>query len=313
MKIGLIRFICLVVTGFSLFVAASGVASAAAPIRRNLSYQNQNRSYLVTNPGSLSGGLHPLVILLHGGTQSAEKVWKQTSLPTLAQQARMVLAAPDAVDGNWNDGRQVYFGTKKAPTRVDDVGFIMAMIDDLVARDGIDPARIYVTGASNGGMMTYRLVCEQAGRFRAAGALIATLLSDHDCRPAHPVPMMMILGTNDPLVNWDGKPVTVGGRTSEPRLSGPQTADFWASINRCRIPGQSQLLPDRDPKDNSTVEKTVFMNCAAETVLYAIQGGGHTWPKTGNQRFSRLIESYFGPINHDIDASTILIDFFQRH
>jgi polyhydroxybutyrate depolymerase len=295
-----------------ILVSSFAVADPAKPIDRTLIHQQQTRHYMVAIDRATPGP-KPLIILLHGGTQSAAKVWKQTNLPALANKAGMVLAAPDAVDGNWNDGRQTYFGTNNTPIGIDDVGFILAMIDDLAARQEIDPRRVFITGASNGGMMTYRMVCERADRFAAAGAVIATMMTQHDCRPSRPVPIVMILGTADPLVNWEGKSVTLGGKTSEPRFSGPQTADFWASINHCQIPGQSKMLDDRDPKDQSTVEQTTFQQCAATTIFYTIHGGGHTWPKIGSQRYSRLIQSYFGPINHDIDTGQVLIDFFRRH
>ena len=237
----------------------------------------------------------------------------QTTLPNLAHNAPFILVAPDGVGGHWNDGRSVLVGNRE-PSHADDVGFILAIIDQLKAQELIDPYRVYITGASNGGEMTMRLACEKPERFAAASVVIATMpqgLTEH-C-PGRPVPIQFILGTKDPMMPWNGGNEARDQKT-DLMLSGTDTVTWWAQHNRCDLSAVSGNIPDADSEDGSTVTKIEYSHCENPVIFYKINGGGHTWPraeKSGNRVIRLLVKHIFGQTNHDIDSGEVIWDFFK--
>ena len=95
------------------------------------------REYWIQKPSGARKQL-PIVLLLHGGTQTAEEVWRQTSLPTLAQREGFILAAPQGIAKHWNDGRGSTIAGDKAST-ANDVQFLRDVVQSLVLNDGGDP------------------------------------------------------------------------------------------------------------------------------------------------------------------------------
>jgi len=289
---------------------------AQAREERWLGHDGLERSYLIEVPGVRGQEPLPLVVLLHGGTQSASRVWRQTALPELAELYGFILAAPNAVDGHWNDHRSVYFGTNSPPI-ADDVGFVAAVIEDIVARDGANPRRVYVVGASNGGFMSFRIACELSETVAAIGAVIAGMLTAPEtyCQPSVPVPVIMIAGTADPFIPFTGGVETVRGQTAEPILSIPDTARFWAANNGCSLSPTIVDIVDRNRRDRTTVDHWSFDACTstAPVLLFIVEGGGHMWPTTGRlPTGSRLATALLGPVNRDIDSSTVLWTFFSQ-
>ena len=123
----------------------------------------------------------PVLVALHGGggRTSGAQFAHGTGLAGEGAARGYVVLAPDALGDNWNDGRP------EIAAGIDDVGFIRAMIADAGTRFGIDRRRIFAAGASNGGLMSYRLACEAGDLVRAIAPVIANMgeaLIAH-CRP----------------------------------------------------------------------------------------------------------------------------------
>ena len=298
-------------------VILAGATEAQARERRTLMHDGIERSYLIQVPSAETSEPAPVIVLLHGGTQSARQVWRQTTLPAIAEREGAILVAPDAVGDNWNDYRTIYFGGGGGGTQnVDDVGFIGRLIDDVIAGDNGDRHRVFVTGASNGGYMSYRVGCELSHRVAAIAPVIATMLVEPErvCQPARPIAVQIIAGTADPFVPYHGGTVTVRGVTAEPRMSAPDTAAFWARHNGCAAMPVVEQLPDLEPDDGSTVRRDVYQACAddAPVVFYTMVGGGHVWPQTRRVRLGlALLEGVLGPVNQDIDAGEVIWGFFD--
>ncbi len=151
------------------------------------------------------------------------------------------------------------------------------MFDTLIA-DGIaDAKRIYITGGSNGGMMTYRLVCQLADRLAGAGVLVATLPKSASAtwpKPSRPVPMIIMLGTVDPIVRYEG---------TAKSLSADATVAHWRELNECVAQSKRWDLPDSDPKDCTRVHAERW-ECKAPLVYYQLEGHGHGWPMSQDRR-----------------------------
>lgn len=277
---------------------------------RHLKTVDGERRYLV-QPVPGGKGL-PVVILLHGGTQDARRIWKQTSLPTLGLEKHFIMVAPDGLDGHWNDGRGSTIAAD-APSSADDLAFLDAVIADVVARDGGDPNAVFMAGVSNGGFMTMHFVCSGRYPLRAGANLISTLpvAAQGACHPRHPTPWLSLNGTTDTLIPFDGQPAGARRRGGEQPalLSAEATFDFFATKAGCTGAGESRHLPDLDPRDGSTVLMTEKA-CpgGGHATRYVVEGGGHITP---GLKVGPVIARMVGGANMDVDTGTLLWSFFQ--
>jgi polyhydroxybutyrate depolymerase len=260
----------------------------------------------------------PLVVALHGGGETVIKAVEVNDFTTLADAEGFIVAYPRAVRWYWNDGRDDPI-TYAAENNVDDVGFISKVIDRVLRYYNVDPSRIYVVGHSNGGMMALRVGCELTDKIAAVGSVIASLPEDMSpiCRPSRSVPIVTIAGTDDPLVPWEGGEVTVGDIPRGRVISVPDTIEFWRQRNYCGTLPVSRELPNRDLLDGSTVTLKEYRDCAgaSDVLLYQINGGGHRWPNGPElPPMERVLaDRLFGKMNRDINATSVIWDFFENH
>lgn len=285
---------------------ASPSVQAAEPVRATMQHDGIERSYLLAAPPVASNVKRPLVLLLHGATGSAEQVWNYTSLPKLAQQNGFVLLAPDGVENRWNDGRQVLLMGKRSTA--DDAGFLVALIRKAIAENGVNPQRVYITGISNGAMMTYRMLCEYGELFAAAAPVIANLTAAQAASCASPaiVPIHITLATADPLLPWAGG---MNKATGVEMLSGPQTYEFFWKRAGCSDTVKAEL-PNRDPKDGSTITQLNGTGCQQPVQMLQINNGGHQWI---NGQGGWLLRQMLGPANRDLDGGEAIWNFFRTH
>ena len=281
---------------------------------RVIVHGGQQRLAFLHYPGNTAPAMpKPVVLILHGGGGAdAEQMAKRTGLNRLADQEDFIAAYPQGIDGQWNDGRGKTFRRAGDNTDVDDVGFLAALIDDLVRQGQGDPARIYAMGLSNGGMMTYRLGIELGGRLAAIAAVIANLPENlADRRPARPLPVLIMNGTEDPMMPWNGGPVRVLGNEYGRVLSTDHTVRFWREAAQLPPTPRTHVLEDRAPEDGCQVEVDQYAQegNAAEVLLYRLLGGGHNLPGGNTPDRPFLL----GRKCMDIDGVKEIWAFFQRH
>lgn len=275
------------------------------------------RVYRVYAPAGLEAGRkYPLLLLLHGGGGNGKGMARlaKGGFEALAGRHGAVLAYPDGVDGNWND----YRGDKSRKAQrenIDDVAFLGLMAGEIAKQYPVDPARVYAAGISNGAMMSYALACRAADRFAAiapvAGAMPANLAAD--CKPARPVPVLIISGTEDRLVHWEGGQVTGpwGRKKLGVTMSVERSRDFWLAANGCDAAKKSASRKDADPEDGTALERESYADCAAGSAVefVKIAGGGHTWP--GGLQY--LPAAVIGRTSRELDATEEIWEFFMRH
>jgi polyhydroxybutyrate depolymerase len=248
----------------------------------------------------------PLVLALHGRLGTGSGQAKYSGFDAVADEGGFIAVYPDGVERSWADGR----GTTPADRQgVDDVGFLTALVDHFIAELGADPHRVYAAGMSNGAMMSYRLACERADRFAAIGP-VAGLMSERlaaSCAPSRPVAVLSFVGTEDPLVPFQGGPVS-GDRG--PVLSAAETREKWATFNGCDSSPAVTEEPDRAPDDGTRIRREAHGSCreGTEVVFHVVEGGGHTWP--GKEGY--LPQRFIGRSSQELDASRALWEFFQR-
>jgi polyhydroxybutyrate depolymerase len=199
-------------------------------------------------------------------------------------------------------------------SRADDVGFMRALLGRIGAEHDIDPRRIYVTGASNGGMMTYRLLIEMPELFAAGAAFVAHLPRESDRLrpPARPVPIMMWSGTSDPIMKFDGGEIA-GGRGD--MRSARETVAWWLAANRADARGvRAERLPDVDPDDGCRIEKSSYpaLPGGAPVTFYRAEGGGHSLPSTAMEADGFLRKRLIGPTCGDADGAELAWTFLRN-
>jgi len=298
----MIRFLA-----FLLALTCAGAASA-----ETIKVGQTTRHYTAQLPELK---LVPLVIVLHGNTQTGADMITRTAWPTVARRENFAVVFPDGLNHSWADLRPNNMRAGRIPPHgTDDIAFIVKLVEKLVADGSADPKRIYVTGISNGGAMTMTLVCKRADLFTAAASVIMNLTEQSAglCRPSRPVPMLMMNGTADPLIPYNG-----GRGTSRFAADGFWSADktlaFWRKNNGCDAKATTTDLADTDTADRSTVTR-IDSNCPVgrDVVLYRVNDGGHRMPGSADARFPRLANTFLGPQNRDIDGAETIWAFFKK-
>ncbi len=266
------------------------------------------RTYELFVPESYSDDLPmPLVIVLHGASGWGARTRDWLGFDTIAEEMGFIVVYPDGIANNWDFGGGVL--TDAGVTRIDDVGFMLWLIDNLAESYSIDMDSVFVVGISNGALMAYRLACEAADRFTGVAGVAAPVyvIAVQNCDSA-PIPLLFMHGTMDPILPWARTVYRNGALAS---LSAPESMTFWAQRNRCntsRDAVQVEEIPDIVTDDESTVQHIYITDCADNTEVhfYGIVGGGHTWP---GHPFDVDIE--LGAVNMDIDATVVIMNWFQ--
>ena len=287
---------------FTLLYVIAG-AAAAGDEAKSLMFRGEARSYVVRAPASpaSSAAKLPLVIVLHGGGGNAANAEMMTGFTAKAHKEGFIVVYPNGSGAlgdkllTWNAGHCCGYAMKYD---VDDVGFIDALIDVMVRDYHVDAHRVYITGMSNGGMMTHRLGRELSGRIAAIAPVVATVFGD-EARPDHPVPTLLINGMLDKNVPYrGGTPGGPGSRSWDGTPTQPALKqwDFWATANGCKP----------TPHKNQNAKWILWSNdCAAPVELYLVKDNGHAWP--GGQPGCRRGDKP----STEMNATDVIWDFFK--
>lgn len=235
----------------------------------------------------------PLVISMHGAALWGAAQRDISGWNRVAEREGFIVVYPSGEGG----GTERTWGVERGEKLGRDVRFIGDLIDTIAASYHIDRARVYADGLSNGGGMAFVLSCTMPTRIAAVGLVSSAQTLPWDwCTDRHPVPMIAIHGTADSVVPYRGGRTWVSPR---PFPSMVQWTENWARRNRCAAATDSAIAAD--------VVRRTYSGCAADVVLYTVNGGGHTWPGSSDV----LPEWFVGRTTHNIDAAETLWAFFK--
>ncbi|WP_378173136.1 T9SS type A sorting domain-containing protein [Aquimarina sp. SS2-1] len=283
--------------GALLLVIFSTTGTAQQTINGTLQHDGITRTYILYVPASYSPDTNvPLVFNFHGYTSNANDQMFYGDFRSISDREGFLIAHPmGTVDNVGNTHFNVGWGT----SNIDDVGFTEALIDEISSNYSIDANRIYSTGMSNGGFMSYKLACELSDRIAAVASVTGTMNKNqpNNCNPIHQMPIMEIHGTADTTVPYQG---------ANWIESTPDVIDYWANFNNCDSVPEITNIEDIAPNDGSTVEYQVFKNGdnGARVEHYKVINGGHKWPGTAFNSSGT---------NYDIDASALIWEFFSKY
>ena len=288
--------------------AVFSVAYSAGDINGKMTVDGIEREYILHLPKNYGSELLPLVMVFHGGGGTAEQVMNHTKFSKLADKENFIVVYPNAIEKNWNDGR---IGDK-LPMDRDDVKFISALLDTLIANYKINTKRIFSTGISNGGFFSFYLALKLSSRLLAIAPVTANIpenLKD-SWKTDKPISVLLINGTKDPLVKFEGGPV--GFKDDETgrgvSLSTSWTVKILTENNTCQTSTKTEEIDDKED-DDCKAEKETYYKCADGTkvILVTIKGGGHTWPGA-SQYLPKII---VGNVCKDFKATEMIWEFFK--
>ena len=282
---------------------AIGVAWAA---EESVDVGAAKRSYLLHLPnGGEPAKPAALVVVFHGGGGNAENAARMSGMDAKADREGFIVVYPNGTGGplgrflTWNAWRCCGPALDK---NVDDVGFVRAMVDKIAREHAIDRKRIYATGLSNGGMMTYRVGCDAADVF-AAIAPVAGALNTDDCRPSSPLSVIVFHGTVDGHVRFEGgTPRTAFDRHTRVDNSVAFAVETWAKRDGC------EREPERSRRGH-VIHDAYRCPGGRAVELYAIEGQGHAWP--GGEKGIRF--GNVDPPTTEISATDLMWAFFATH
>jgi polyhydroxybutyrate depolymerase len=263
-------------------------------INGSITHDNTERDYIMYIPSSYnSANPVPLVFCFHGFGSNASINFNYTNFKGIADTAGFIVVHPEGTllqgTPHWNVG-----GWTLA-SNTDDVGFTSALIDTISSNYSINLDRVFSTGMSNGGYMSFLLACQLSDRFAAVASVTGSMTPQtyNACNPQHPTPILQIHGTNDGTVPYNGN--------SYWTKSIDDVLQYWSSYNNCNLSPLTYNLPDINSSDGSMVEYTIYSggDNATTTEHFKVIGGDHDWP------------GVFG--NMDINASIEVWKFFSKY
>ncbi|MDP4717266.1 MAG: prolyl oligopeptidase family serine peptidase [Flavobacteriales bacterium] len=264
-------------------------------------YNGTTREYILYTPSNMPIGNRPLVFNFHGYTNNMSFQMGYSEMNAVADVGKFYVVYPQGLpDANginhWNAWQD--------PADVDDIGYINALLDYLLATESVDYQRVYSCGFSNGGIFSYALAGQLSDRFAAIASVAGTMteVMIQNTNPTRPVPTFHIHGTLDPVVPYDGslgQYPTFGVLTSV-----SETLNFWKTEDDCSSTSTNNIA-NSNLFDFCTASKTIYSGCAEHDNWYIeISGGGHTWPGTTPLTVT-------GATCQDFDGSQEIWNFFS--
>ncbi len=278
--------------------------------RRAMTVAGREREYLIHVPKRAAAddpGRLPILIYLHGGGGRANLAPSRSGPPWIS-------IAPEAIDRAWNVADIPHRKPGPRDPTIDDVAFVSALID-LAIEEGGDPRRVTVSGVSRGGMMTLQLLSELNDKIHSGVVAIASLpaLLRDDYRLDKPTHVLIMNGTKDPLIGYDG------GFGSFLRIRRPEDKKYDMlpteelardlAVMQGLVP-EPEITPLPDTKDDgcrAEVHKWVGRPEQGSVTLVKVIGGGHTIPGLPQT----VPEALVGPTCQDFNGFAFIGEFLE--
>lgn len=290
------KYYSTLITALIIFVQT---AFAQTNTSVTLDVNGVSRTYKIYVPAIYSSAnAVPLVFNFHGFTSSNVQQEVYGNFRPIADTANFIVVHPQGLNigggAGWNNFAAV-------SANQGDLNFVEKMITEISTQYNIDQNRIYSTGMSNGGFMSYDLACFMSDRFAAIASVTGGMSALHwnACQASHPTPVMQIHGTADAVVAYNG-----GGIGS---LHVDSLVKKWVDFNNCNPTPTFTAVPDVVTSDNCTAEHYVYSGGTqgATVEFFKIIGGGHNW--------AGAPISVNGNTNMDINASKEIWRFFSKY
>ena len=294
-------------TLLTLIIAVVTLNAQAGQTNKTMQFGGVERQYIEYIPANVQSPA-PVLFVLHGLGDDMSNMFNATGFKQIADQHGWIVITPQALEASvmgysmgtaWNSGihASLYGMDLNINEDVDDSGFIMAILDDLIANSNADANNVFVTGFSMGGFMSNRLAIEHGDRIKAIASVSGTVGNVvQGNTPTGHVSAMHIHGTADGTVGYENADFNLSVTSVSVGLGAEATVEYWRSYNQCSATPTTYNYPD-NMNDNLTFERYEYTGGTngTRTVFIKVNGGDHTW--------------YYTP-NNDIDYTTEIYNFF---
>ncbi len=255
----------------------------------DLKHDSLDRYYFIYRPANLNTDISvPVLFALHGYGSSALSHLTYTNYFSLADANNFIVIYPqgtttDTLSSHWNVGGWTSKSTRK------DIEFIDTVIDLIKDKIQIDQTRIYSSGMSNGGYMSYSLACNLGNKIAAIASVTGSMTPDNfdNCSPSNPISVLQIHGLQDLVVPYIG---------SSGSKSIPDVIDFWVNYNACSTEPNRLIKYSNLALINYDTYENCLNNTNVKLILHPEMG--HTWPFTST---------------HNVSASNEIWDFVSQY
>ncbi|MCQ2226105.1 MAG: carbohydrate-binding protein [Paludibacteraceae bacterium] len=211
----------------SMIASAIGALFSLTAVAQNLPGQRstinvngKNRTIDVYAPNGL-GENRPMLISAHGMGQDINYQKSMSRWDLIADTAKFLVVYPASDGSTWNlDGNG------------SDIAFMKAIIKEMSAKYKIDLNRVYMSGFSMGGMLTYVVANNMADQIAACAPLSGYPIGDKTAKPSRPMPIIHTNGDNDNVVHYEPWNGTFNGMYQQQQGAYAQ-AEAWAKANGC--------------------------------------------------------------------------------
>ncbi len=272
---------------------------------RVIEHQGLKRSFLIYVPENIKENA-PLVVAIHGYTSTAKILMGYSGINQIADLEGFMVAYPQGTKDSRNNNFFNVGYEFHSDSKVDDIGFIREIVLNLSKEFKLNPEKVFATGMSNGGDMSYLLACRSSDLFTAVAPVAGVMMKDtlDNCNPDKKIPIFEIHGTKDLISKFQGdmKNQDQWG----PYYDLPSTIEFWANLHALR---EKQIiqLEDKDKNDGTTItfERYWSKESDKEVWFYIVNEGNHTWPG---------MKGFFGrTANQDINTAEEIWSFFKKY
>jgi polyhydroxybutyrate depolymerase len=253
----------------------------------------------------------PVVLAFHGGGQRPEGLADIAAIQNASAATNFIIVYPEGYKRFWNEGGVCCDAAMEA--RIDDVSFVRAILNDLDTVIRIDRRRVYATGYSNGGGLSYYLACVMSDRVAAIAPVSSAMREPKSrCNPTRPIPVFEWHGLLDKVSPYNGGP-TVAKETPPPPVR--EAIEFWQQTDGTRrmehtteFGGAVQCDFYLDGREGSRVQQ-----CRVPSM-------GHRWPGSQptprSSRVDQFMSRFFfdlGPYGPPFDANDMILRFFSDY
>lgn len=260
----------------------------------NIQWQGHSRQVLVVSPTAATSTKAAMLIVLHGTSMTPALMANTMQAAQLAASQGYWVVLP-ASHGLWNSDPNQSIGNN-------DVGFLNTLITTMTSKYPVDPKRVSMAGFSRGAYMTELFACLSPQPLASVAVVSGTMTAPdlRNCTPSRPLPILYVLGTADPRVNYNG---------AYGQDSAPEDFTYWNGMLACGTNSVTRKNLAPTVNDGTSVSLETNLSCTAGggVELYTVTGGGHAWPGSTVPNPKTL-----GIASQNLNATTVIGQFAAK-
>lgn len=227
---------------------------------------------------------YPFILGLHGyGSNGGGQKWF-FKFEDLAEEYQFIYATPSGLNKSWN-ATDACCDWRNSN---DDSKYLRSLIELAVEKYNVDKSRIYITGLSNGGFMSYRMAHDHSDLIAGIVPFAGVGFNTWPSSPSNPIHILNIHGNKDKVIKWDGGLIN--------KVQYPSVKDnfaAWAKFNHCKqIESDEPEIIDATssvPGKNTKITKYSDSKNSVQMEFWEINNGPHVTP-LNKQTLKRVVE-----------------------